>query len=120
VLVLALALSTGCGSSRQSHETTTPSGSRVATLTYPTPQQLPYDSEENAFIVGCLHQVYSQSQCDCVYRELRSEGHAASQLAALGPDLTSGASGGYGGAPMNYGPPWFGHATALCETGGAS
>jgi hypothetical protein len=51
---------------------------------------------------GCLVDD-SQQICDCVYRMLRSEGHPASQLASMGPDLTSGA-----------GPIWYNHARGQC------
>jgi hypothetical protein len=73
-------------------ETTTTIERTVATTSQtPRTQTLPFDAEENTFMgnsggTGCL--VHDSEQiCDCIYRKARSEGHAASELAALGPEL---------------------------------
>ena len=73
--------------------------------TSPVQLPLPFDSEENAFMgnpdpqhsgasrTGCFAIVTtfdskSEEVCDCAYRQLRADGHRASQLAAVASSIT--------------------------------
>ncbi len=81
--------------------TTTVERTVATTAQAPPSQTLPYDAEENAFMgsrnsgKGCLvHD--SQQLCDCIYRKARAAGRAASELAALGPELPDSEPSWYG------------------------
>lgn len=115
-LLMAVA---GCGS------TTTVTVTTAATTGPPaanTTKQLPYDPEENAFMghfalangvdtsTGCLAQIDDQAACDCAYRQLRADGHPASQLAAVGSGITI-----ENNLPA-HDPSWMATAITKCST----
>jgi hypothetical protein len=82
---------------------------------------LPFDPEENTFMgdpkhgidrTGCFAIVAtfdakSEEVCDCAYRELRSEGHPASQLAAISASISENAE-------PHLGPMWFNVPITRC------
>lgn len=86
---------------------------------------LPFDSEENAFMgnpdpqhgglnrTGCFAAVTtfdskSEEVCDCAYRQLRGEGHPASQLAAVASSVTMAIK------TQTSMPAWFGTEITRC------
>ncbi len=123
----------GCGSTKtvtvsRPKTATGPSGSASTVpgwggaTTSPVQLPLPFDSEENAFMgnpdpqhgglnrTGCFLVVAtfdnkSEAVCDCAYRELRAEGHAASELAAISAGIN---------ASNSTGPEWFNVAITKC------
>lgn len=104
-------------------------GTRTHTTTVVAPvgtatTSLPYDAEENAFMghvdtsdftksIGCLAIIGSQAACDCAYRHLRAQGHAASELAAVGSGV---AIENQNHLPVNA-PGWLTRETTICELG---
>lgn len=121
----------GCGSTTTvtvtTPTTTTTSTSASSsrgggTTTSPVQLPLPFDSEENAFMgnpdpqyggqnrTGCFVVVAtfdskSEEVCDCAYRQLRADGHPASQLAAISASIN---------ASHSVGPEWFNVAITKC------
>jgi hypothetical protein len=92
--------------------------------TSPVPASLPFDVEENTFIgtpdaqhhglgrTGCYAVVAtfdskSVEVCDCAYRQLRSEGYPASQLAAIATSIAANSK-------TNQGPEWFNVPITKC------
>lgn len=112
-----------CGSTTT--VTVTTPAATSSTATPGTTQQLPFDSEENAFMgnpdpqhnglnrTGCFAIVAtfdakSEEVCDCAYRQLRADGHPASQLAAVASSITMAIKTQ---ASM---PRWFGTEITRC------
>jgi hypothetical protein len=93
----------------------------AAPATTSSQQPLPYDREENAFMgrflwkggvdvsTGCLAIIDNQVACDCAYRSLRTDGYAASQLAAVGSAVAISNN-----LPTNA-PDWLLHTETVCE-----
>ena len=120
----------GCGSTKTvtvtASRTTATEGPAASgwgtTTTSPVQFPLPFDSEENAFMgnpdpfhgglnrTGCFLVVTtfdsrSEEVCDCAYRQLRDEGHPASELAAISARID---------ASNNLGPESFNVAITKC------
>jgi hypothetical protein len=129
-LIAGLLAVAGCGSAKTvtvaAPKTTAATGTAASgwggPTTSPVQLPLPFDSEENAFMgnpdpqhgglnrTGCFLVVAtfdskSEEVCDCAYRQLRAEGHPASELAAISASIN---------ASNNLGPEWFNVAITKC------
>jgi hypothetical protein len=112
--------------SAQSHSIASNGGGGWGGGAYTSPVKLPlpFDPEETTFMggpdpqhhgldrTGCFAEVAtfdakSEEVCDCAYRELRSEGHPASQLAAISASISENAE-------PHLGPMWFNVPITRC------